>query len=1031
MTTTFDAILKIAAQVTGADKILNLANQMKAASASSNQLATAATQATSSLGSLGSQLKPSATAGAVAAFTSSVANSGEEANRLRARIQSLAGPFNETNRLYATASGLAKRYGFSNADAATAVADLYSALKPMGKGLKDVETVFGSLIQTTRRSKMGIEDSRESVLGLTDAVSSGRLRGSNLSLLLGGSDQIAKFASEMDRGKNSVNKFGHATTGLSSIVAGFGYQLAALVSAGAITAFIGSLLKAGDESTRLKLRIETLARPLNEVDKIYSAAATAATRFGISNQEAAQGVADIYSRLRPMGVSMKDVETAFFGLVNASRRAGLGMSDAKAAALQFGQALGSGKIAGDELRSLLERIPGMADKLAKAFNNVAQRNGLSLITKDQARQMTEALKDGEKNQIANLKETINEKQRMLRQETNDTLREIQRRYAEIERQINDRYDDEEIMQQRREDDLANQRQDAINDEAERQIEAIQRSFEDQRRARIDSLINIGDDQKIIIERQLQDRENAEIEAVRNRARALIQAEQRIAEDQQKGRRRLARDAQSKEMELLQERQRKEEDAINEAAQKSLELSNANQEKQIEIIKSATTKMRKEIIARTEATAGDIKKLGEEGLLTAKVGIEMARLYSQQQTPPPTGLQLLTKAFQDMRTELGKEFLPMLEKRIPDIIAILRLLTDLLILLKPTLEGLIIFLGKAGEVFNLFGNAIKQLPKPAQDLLGIIANLSSSFAILNLAGGAFLGLNLGEKLVQITSSLGSSLGIQASLASLLGWTGSTFVPAMIAFFTGPAGWITLAMAAVVSYFRDPIVKAFEFAFNEIKKLPGGLWEEMKAFPEKFQQVYVIPLKNAVNSSFENIKKGWNDLLTEIEKRTKKFTLIISDHFANILNNNIKNLVTKINLLISGFNNIAKKIPGNSLTVPLIEIPKLASGGYANRRSLVEIAEAGEGEYAIPESKMRRASVNYLGGARGIDVLNGNPALSGRTTAPTNVTIQIQPGYVRFNGEDFVHKDEIANIVAATAQRTVEIMGLPETRIALSY
>jgi tape measure domain-containing protein len=871
-----------------------------------------------------------------------------------------------------------------------------------------------------------------------------------------GTDRIARLSNEMELASSGANRFGRSASGLSGIMAGLGGQLAALASAGALVAFTGSIITAGDEAARLETRIKTLAGPFGEVKQLYATAATAAQRYGLSNQDAASAMADLHSRLRPMGMSFKEVETTFFGLMNATRRAGLSMVDAKAAALQLGQAMGSGRLQGDELRSLLERLPGMADALAKAFNRVAQDRGLELISKDRAARMTEALKEGEKQQVANLKEAVREKERILRGETNDMLREIQRRYDALTTKLDDFYDDTASQQERREEELANQRQESINNAADAQIQAVQRRYEDERRARLSSQENMAEAERVMIERALQDREDQEIEAIRDRAKSLAQTEQRIAEDERKRRSRVLRDQRSLRLGQLQELQRAEEEKIRGNSEKRLEQLKANQEKELATIKAANIKAQAEIVARTAATAGDIKKLGEQGLLSAQVAAKAMGIFSEQKTPPPTGLQLLTKAFEDMRTELGKKFFPMIEEKTPLFLKFLENTKTILIELKPTIQIILIALEKIIEIFNGLVYAFGLLPEPIQKLIGLSVNLRISLGLLSAALSLAFGLTLPQLLtgfaVQTIILLaklelafaGLSTWVTATfvprmiaaLSPLLTWMTATFVPMMVAFFSGPAGWITLAIVgigALLYAFREPITEAVMFAIGEFKKLPRFFQDEAKVFPQKFEEAYTIPIQKALQSSFDNIKKGWNDLIKGLEDRVKQFIGTLSGLAGKAINSGIKDLERKINFLIEGLNRIGSAIPGNSIKIPSLKLPELAEGGYARSQAIVKIAEAGEPEYVIPESKMNRAAINVLQGRTGIDVLSARPAPLAATpsTTPKNIIIEIRPNYVQFNGANFVRESEIPEIITMVVERVHGLMSQPEVQAALRY
>ena len=74
---------------------------------------------------------------------------------------------------------------------------------------------------------------------------------------------------------------------------------------------------------------------------------------------------DIFARLRPLGISLKDIETTFIGFNTIAKLAGLNATEASAAFTQLAQGLGSGRLQGDEFRSIAEQVP----QLLKAISD--------------------------------------------------------------------------------------------------------------------------------------------------------------------------------------------------------------------------------------------------------------------------------------------------------------------------------------------------------------------------------------------------------------------------------------------------------------------------------------------------------------------------------------------------------------------------------------------------------------------------------------------------------------------------------------
>lgn len=109
----------------------------------------------------------------------------------------------------------------------------------------------------------------------------------------------------------------------------------------------------------LQLRLKLLTAQYGDTARVQQFAAESARRFGLSNREAAEGVTNIYARLRPLGVSLKDIQSTFTGFNTVARLSGTTGAEASAAFTQLAQALGSGRLQGDEFRSIAELVPGI------------------------------------------------------------------------------------------------------------------------------------------------------------------------------------------------------------------------------------------------------------------------------------------------------------------------------------------------------------------------------------------------------------------------------------------------------------------------------------------------------------------------------------------------------------------------------------------------------------------------------------------------------------------------------------------------
>lgn len=148
---------------------------------------------------------------------------------------------------------------------------------------------------------------------------------------------------------------------------GLGTKLTVTAAAVGVLAAALTALKIGklaDEILLLSSRVEVAA------GNIESGAAAMSALVDISRrtQTSLAGNIEVFARLNQsilqMGGTQRDTLMLTELLAKAIKVSGASATEAKSAMLQFGQALGSGKLAGDELRSLLETAPYLMRQLA-------------------------------------------------------------------------------------------------------------------------------------------------------------------------------------------------------------------------------------------------------------------------------------------------------------------------------------------------------------------------------------------------------------------------------------------------------------------------------------------------------------------------------------------------------------------------------------------------------------------------------------------------------------------------------------------
>ena len=127
-------------------------------------------------------------------------------------------------------------------------------------------------------------------------------------------------------------------------------------------------VKASSNFDKLNVRLGLLTKANGTFAKSQKIAADAQKAFGLSSTEALEGITDITARLAPLGVGVEDIKSTFFGFNTAAKLAGASTMEASNAFRQLAQALGSGRLAGDEFRSISEQIPTLLQPIATELN---------------------------------------------------------------------------------------------------------------------------------------------------------------------------------------------------------------------------------------------------------------------------------------------------------------------------------------------------------------------------------------------------------------------------------------------------------------------------------------------------------------------------------------------------------------------------------------------------------------------------------------------------------------------------------------
>jgi hypothetical protein len=283
---------------------------------------------------------------------------------------------------------------------------------------------------------------------------------------------------------------------------------------------------------------------------------------------------------------------------------------------------------------------------------------------------------------------------------------------------------------------------------------------------------------------------------------------------------------------------------------------------------------------------------------------------------------------------------------------------------------------AVEIIGNVIQALQGLPQPFREFLEIAGAVGLAIGGMSKLFGPLLAV-ISKALIPALSALGKAL--------------------LAVFATPPIGFVALLVAAGVAIyvFRDKIADAF--------KAIGDLFVRIG---KEFNDFVIKPVTNgakAVVRAIVDAFKGLANALKAPFDAVARFIRAIFNSYLGMVEKFINGAISGINKLIAAANRAlsALKLP-TIPTVSEVSLPRFAKGGVVQGPTVAMVGEAGR-EYIIPESKMARASANYLMGMRGASVIPNSAAAS---ASQGNTTVQIKTGPVlQQGGQRYVTIDDL--------------------------
>lgn len=195
------------------------------------------------------------------------------------------------------------------------------------------------------------------------------------------SERTTQYLNNIEKAANTINKTTSRTFWAGIVSSGGSY----------LSSGISDVIKYADSYTELQNRI----RLVTNSQTAMVAATESVFDISLKTNQAVGATAQIYQRFAQnadrLNLSQLQVSELTETVAKSVAISGASAGAAEAALMQFGQALGSAELRGDELNSVIEQTPGLADAIAKGLGtttgelkNLAKAGKLDIHTVIQA-----------------------------------------------------------------------------------------------------------------------------------------------------------------------------------------------------------------------------------------------------------------------------------------------------------------------------------------------------------------------------------------------------------------------------------------------------------------------------------------------------------------------------------------------------------------------------------------------------------------------------------------------------------------------
>ena len=260
-------------------------------------------------------------------------------------------------------------------DKAKAASQSFNAFNPAAQAIGNVAKESEKAAQSIPRMATGIS-AVNAQLAAMGAKAQGA--GNAFRALDPAAQNMAKLAREAKEAEKAVKQAAIAIEKASKSSEGFGTSSVAIAKGGVaafaiikawemVAANIGKAIDAADEYTRIESRLRQVSGGASGAAELQKELYTVAQESRQSFTELANTYAQVARSTEELGISQGELLNITKAVSQAVTISGASTQAANAAMIQFSQAMASGVLRGEELRSVMEQTPRLARAIAQGL----------------------------------------------------------------------------------------------------------------------------------------------------------------------------------------------------------------------------------------------------------------------------------------------------------------------------------------------------------------------------------------------------------------------------------------------------------------------------------------------------------------------------------------------------------------------------------------------------------------------------------------------------------------------------------------